>query len=155
MSRAGPVAVLYLLDTNIVSYYLRRSSVVLEARLNEGLTRHTVALSVLTRGELRFGQAGMAEDDRRRQLIDHFLLQLPCLSWTQEAADVYGTLKDSHRRLGTPIGEIDTQIAAQALAEGLTLVTHNTRHFDKVTGLVLEDWMGEPPAPAKPKRKRA
>jgi predicted nucleic acid-binding protein len=97
----------------------------------------------------------MANDDRRRHLIDHFLLQLPCLSWTQEAADVYGVLRDSHRRLGTPIGEIDTQIAAQALAEGLSLVTHNTRHFDKVPGLALEDWMAEPSVPVKPKRKRA
>jgi predicted nucleic acid-binding protein len=130
-----------LLDTNIASYYLRRSSVALEARVNAELAGRTVALSVLTRGELRFGQAGMAVDDRRRQLIDRFLLQLPCLAWTQEAADIYGALKDGHRRLGTPIGEIDTQIAAQALAEGLTLVTHNTRHFEKVPGLALEDWV--------------
>jgi predicted nucleic acid-binding protein len=149
------VGVLYLLDTNIVSYYLRRCSVALEDRLNKGLAQQSVAISVLTRAELRFGQAGMAGDDRRRHLIDHFLLQLPCLSWTQEAADVYGVLRDSHRRLGTPIGEIDTQIAAQALAEGLTLVTHNTRHFHKVPGLALQDWTAEPSVPAKPKRKRA
>jgi tRNA(fMet)-specific endonuclease VapC len=147
------VSLLYLLDTNIASYYLRRSSAVLEARVNEGLLRQNVALSVLTRAELRFGQAGMAADDRRRSLIDHFLLQLPSLAWTPRAADHYGALKDSNRRNGTPVGEIDTQIAAHALAEGLTLVTHNTRHFDQVPGLKLVDWMSEPPIPAKPKRK--
>jgi tRNA(fMet)-specific endonuclease VapC len=144
----------YLLDTNIASYYLRRSSAGLEARVNHGLLQQTVALSVLTRAELRFGQAGMSADDRRRSLIDHFLLQLPTLSWTPQAADRYGLLKDAHRRSGTPIGEIDTQIAAHALAEGLTLVTHNTRHFDQVPGLQIEDWMAEPPAPAKTRRKR-
>jgi len=53
------------------------------------------------------------------------------------------------RRGATPIGEIDTQIAAHAVAEGLTLVTHNTRHFDQVPGLRIEDWVAEPPAPAK------
>lgn len=144
----------YLLDTNIASYYLRRSSAGLEERVNRGLLQQTVALSVLTRAELRFGQAGMAADDRRRSLIDHFLLQLPTLPWTHQAADRYGLLKDAHRRNGTPVGELDTQIAAHALAEGLTLVTHNTRHFDQVPGLQIEDWMAEPPAPAKTRRKR-
>ena len=145
----------YLLDTNITSHYLRRSSVGLEARVNQGLAQQTVAISVLTRAELRFGQAGMAADDRRRSLIDHFLLLLPCLAWTHQAADRYGALKDALRRTGTPIGELDTQIAAHALAEGLTLVTHNTRHFDQVPGLQLQDWMAEPPATSKPRRKRS
>lgn len=145
------MTLLFLLDTNIASYYLRRSSAKLEARLNDGLMQQAVAISVLTRAELRFGQAGMADDDRRRSLIDHFLLQLPNLPWTHHAADHYGALKDANRRGGTPIGELDTQIAAHALAEGLTLVTHNTRHFDQVPGLNLEDWMAEPPTPAKSK----
>jgi predicted nucleic acid-binding protein len=144
----------YLLDTNIASYYLRRSSAGLEERVNRGLLQQTVAISVLTRAELRFGQAGMAADDRRRSLIDHFLLQLPNLPWTPQAADRYGALKDAHRRSGTPVGELDTQIAAHALAEGLTLVTHNTRHFKQVPGLQIEDWLAEPPVPAKTRRKR-
>jgi tRNA(fMet)-specific endonuclease VapC len=143
-----------LLDTNIVSYYLRRSSAALEERVNQGLAQQTLAISVLTRAELRFGQAGMAADDRRRGLIDHFLFQLPNLPWTSQAADRYGTLKDAQRRAGTPVGELDSQIAAHALAEGLTLVTHNTRHFSQVAGLKVEDWMAEPPAPAKTRRKR-
>lgn len=146
------MSLLYLLDTNIASYYLRRSSAVLEARVNEALLQQSVALSVLTRAELRFGQAGMAADDRRRTLIDHFLQQLPSLPWTPRAADHYGALKDANRRNGSPIGEIDTQIAAHALAEGLTLVTHNTRHFERVPGLKLQDWMSETPVRAKRKR---
>ena len=149
------MSLLHLLDTNIASYYLRRSSALLEAKVNDALLQQTVALSVLTRAELRFGQAGMAADDRRRTLIDHFLLQLPSLPWTPRAADHYGTLKDANRRNGSPIGEIDTQIAAHALAEDLTLVTHNTRHFDQVPGLKLADWMSEPPARARPKRTRS
>lgn len=131
----------YLLDTNTVSYYLRRASPALEGRLSEALGLHNAAISVITRAELRYGQTGMAPGDRRRPLIDSFFLRLPSLEWSVEAADIFGTLKDRLKRGGTPIGELDTRIAAHALAEDLILVTHNTRHFDKVSGLKLEDWM--------------
>ena len=131
----------YLLDTNIVSYYVRRSSPTLENRVSDALTRQTIAISVLTRAELRFGQASMQAEDKRRSFIDSFLLRLPNLVWTSNAADRYGVIKALHKRQGTPIDEIDTQIAAHALAEGLILVTHNTKHFDKVPGLKLENWV--------------
>ena len=132
----------YLLDANIVSHYVRRSSPALEDRVNDALSRQTIAISVLTRAELRFGQAGMQADDKRRSFIDHFLIRLPNLVWASNAADRYGDIKALLKRQGTPIGELDTQIAAHALAEGLILVTHNTKHFDKVPGLQVEDWMG-------------
>ena len=131
----------YLLDTNIVSYYLRRTTPMLEERVSEALKRHSIAISVITRAELRFGQAGMTPEDRRRGLIDSFLLRLPNIEWSTQAADGYGSLKDTLKRQGTPIGDMDTLIAAHALAEKLILVTHNTRHFEKVPGLKLEDWM--------------
>lgn len=130
----------YLLDTNIVSYYLRRTFPELERRLNDVLASQKVAISVLTRAELRCGQAGMTLEDKRRGLIDRFLPRLPNLPWTEAAADHYGDIKATHRRMGRLIGEIDTQIAAHAFTEGLTLVTHNTRHFELVSHLKLEDW---------------
>ena len=91
----------------------------------------------------------MAADDRRRSLSDHVLLQLPNLPWTHQAADRYGVLKHAHRCSGTLISEIDTQIAAHALAEGLTLVTHNARHFGQGPGLQIEDWTAGLPALTK------
>lgn len=106
------MSLLYLLGTNIASHYLRRSSAQLESRMNDGLMQQAVAVSMLTRAELRFGQAGMADDDRRRSLIDHFLMQLPSLPWTAQAADRYGALKDARRSAGTPIGEIDTRASS-------------------------------------------
>ncbi len=131
----------YLLDTNIVSYYLRRASSELELRMNAEIMRRTVAISAVTRAELRFGQMGLPLQDRRRPLIDGFIQQLPTLEWCSEVADRYGILKHSLKVQGRPIGELDTQIAAHALSEKLILVTHNTRHFEGVTGLVVEDWM--------------
>ena len=131
----------YLLDTNIVSYYLRRSLPALEQRINDGLKHRTLAISVVTRAELRYGQIGMTPDDRRRSLIDSFFLRLPSVEWSIESADHYGALKHTFKTPGTPIGDMDTLIAAHALAENLILVTHNTRHFERIPGLKLEDWM--------------
>lgn len=131
----------YLLDTNIVSYYLRRTSAELEARLNAELRRHACAISVLTRAELRYGQALMAEDDTRRPLIDAFLHRLPHLPWNGVVADRFAIVKAHNKRTGTPRGDIDTMIAAQAIIENLALITHNVRHFDGTPGLHWEDWL--------------
>lgn len=131
----------YLLDTNIVSYYLRRVSPTLEQRVGDALRAHACAVSVLTRAELRYGQALMPADDARRALVDAFLLRLPHLPWTGAAADCFGTLKAHYKRNGTHRGDIDTQIASQAVADKLTLVTHNVRHFDGTPGLHWGDWM--------------
>ena len=131
----------YLLDTNIVSYYLRRVSPALEQRVGDALRAHACAVSVLTRAELRYCQALMAADDPRRVLVDAFLQRLPHLPWTGDAADCFGAIKAHNKRNGTPRGDIDTQIAAQALADKLTLVTHNVRHFEGTPGLHWEDWM--------------
>lgn len=131
----------YLLDTNIVSYFLRRVSPALEQRVRDALHSHTCAISVLTRAELRYGQALMAPDDARRHLIDAFLRQLPHLPWTGQAADGFASIKAHNRRHGLTRGDIDTQMAAQAVSDQLVLVTHNVRHFEGTPGLQWEDWM--------------
>ncbi len=131
----------YMLDTNTISYYLRRTSSALEERVNEGLKKRNIAMSAIARAELRFGQMGMQHDDRRRSLIDGFLLRLPSIEFSAEAADRYGQLKHSLKIQGKPMGDMDTLIAAHAMVEKLILVTHNTRHFENVSGLKLEDWM--------------
>ena len=131
----------YLLDTNIVSYFIRGFDAALVSRVTQVLDAQSASISVITRAELRFGQAGLVAADKRKRAIDLVLTQLTVLPWTSAAADIYGTLKDKLKRQGTPIGDMDTLIAAHALAENLILVTHNTRHFEKVPGLKLEDWM--------------
>ena len=95
------------------------------------LKEQACAISTLTRAELRFGQACMSAEDRpERGLIDHFLLRLPNIEWTSQAAN-HSDRSRHWTRQGTPIGELDAQIAAHAMAEALILVTHNTRHFEK------------------------
>ena len=83
----------------------------------------------------------MAHDDKRRVPIALLLLELPALHWTVAAAGSYGEVKALLKRQGSPIGEMDTRIAAHALAEKQILVTHNTQDSKKASGLKVEYWM--------------
>ena len=74
-------------------------------------------------------------------MLDAFAQRLPHLPWAVEAADCFCAIKAYNKRNDTPRGDIDTQIAAQAVADKLTLVTHNVRHFEGTPGLCWEDWM--------------
>ena len=132
---------LYLLDTNILSYFLKGIHPALQRRVARAFKNEDIAISVVTRAEMRYGQGLMVADDKRRTRVDLLLAELPTLPWTTAAADHYGQVKALLKRQGMPIGELDTQIAAHALAEDLILVTHNTRHFRSVPGLKLEDWV--------------
>lgn len=131
----------YLLDTNIISYFVKGVSASLVQRMQVGLDAQDIAISAITRAELRYGVEMMDRFDKRRRRIDLLLKELSALLWSVEAADEFGRLKSYLRRNGTPVGEFDTQIAAHALAENLILVTNNTRHFENVPRLKIEDWM--------------
>jgi tRNA(fMet)-specific endonuclease VapC len=131
----------YLVDTNILGYFARNSSAALQKRMLAALKKQEIAISAITRAETRFGLALLQADDKRRRTIDLLLNEIPVLPWTVDAADHYGDIAAHLQQAGQTIGEMDTQIAAHALALGLPLVTHNTRHFERVPGLMLEDWM--------------
>lgn len=130
----------YLLDTNVLSDFLKGQDAGLRERMTQAQREQNACISVITRAELRYGQSLLKQEDKRRHQIDLLLAQFDALPWTATAADRYGALRAGLHRAGKPIGDLDTQIAAHALAEVLTLVTHNTRHFKQVEGLMLEDW---------------
>ena len=132
-----------LADTNILGYFVRNQSAALQKRMLDALQRDEVAISAITRAETRFGLALLAADDKRRRTVDLLLNELPVLPWTLQAADRYGDIAAYLQQSGQPIGQMDTLIAAHALALGLPLVTHNTRHFKRVPGLTLEDWVAQ------------
>ncbi|MDP2829295.1 MAG: type II toxin-antitoxin system VapC family toxin [Sulfuricellaceae bacterium] len=129
-----------MIDTNIASYFLRRSFPVLDGRMKTAMQAGEVAISVITRAELRYGQSLAPADNRLARLVNGFLEEMPVFDWTASAADVYGRIAAQLKLAGMPIGVPDTQIAAHALAENLVLVTHNTRHFERVPGLLIENW---------------
>lgn len=81
-----------------------------------------------------------ANPERNLTLQQQFLAQFISLPFDDLAAMIFGTIRSGLEVLGTPIGAYDLQIAAIALTNNLTLVTHNTREFQRVNNLLIEDW---------------
>ena len=81
-----------------------------------------------------------ARPDKNRAEVDQFAAPFGCLSFDQIAADVFAGIRHHLETQGHPIGPYDLQIAAIALANNCTLVTHNLAEFRRVPGLRLEDW---------------
>ena len=127
----------YLLDTDTCIYALKRHEAVVQQVLSH--RRSELAISVITEAELRFGAATRASP-RGRAAIEAWLLRLETLDFTSAEAEAYADIRARLRRAGTPIGELDTLIAAHALAQDLVLVTNNVREFRRVPGLALENW---------------
>ena len=132
----------YLLDTNIASYALKGNSPAVDRRLEKVATSQ-LAISTVTEGELRFGIARQPAATRLHALIEDFFLRVAILPWDSEAAQHYGQLRASLERDGRPIGNLDTMIAAHAIAIGATLVT-NDRAFSRIKKLKVEDWTKGP-----------
>lgn len=130
----------YLADTNIIGYFTRQQNIALQQRVEHALRAHELAISVVTRAEIRYGQALLNANDKRHATIDLLLDATPTLAWTTQAADLYGTINAQLRKSGLPIGDLDVMIAAHSLSENLILVTHNTKHFERIEGLIMEDW---------------
>lgn len=131
----------YLADTNIIGYFSRQNHPNLQDRVKQTLRANELAISVITRAETRYGQSLLNLNDKRHATIDLLLEAIPTLLWTPQAADLYGTINAKLRIAGQPIGDLDVMIAAHALAENLILVTHNTKHFERIEGLKMQDWL--------------
>jgi tRNA(fMet)-specific endonuclease VapC len=131
---------MWMLDTNICSYILRRRPLSVKARFDE-VGADQLGLSSIVLAELYFGAARHPQGERIRAEIDDFAARLMILPWDESAADRYGELRAHLERQGTPIGNMDLMIAAHALSLGAVLISNNTRHFEKVPGLTLENWV--------------
>jgi tRNA(fMet)-specific endonuclease VapC len=131
------VSWVYLLDTDTVSYALRGVGNV-GARLLSSAPSE-VCSSAITLAELRFG-AEKRRSKKLHALITTFTRSVAIAPFDDRAAAEFGELGAALARAGTPIGELDTMIAAHARALGLTLVTNNAKHFGRVGGLVTENW---------------
>ena len=130
----------HLLDTNVIGYFARQQFPPLSLRLKQGLVDQTVAISVITRAESMYGLELLDPNDKRRVQIPALLSDLTTIAWDTKHADLFAKIHADLVRRGQTIGLLDTMIAAHALAENLTLVTHNTKHFERIAGLRLEDW---------------
>ena len=138
MSAAGP----WLLDSNICIYLINRRPGY--ERLLERFDRRdygALLISAITLAELEFGVAKSARGAENRSRLELFLARFEIAPFDARAAAAYGTLRAALENRGTPIGPLDTQIAAHAIALDATLVTNNVREFGRVGGLSVENWL--------------
>lgn len=131
----------FLLDTSTCISIIRERP----ARVIRRLTAQDISdvgISTITLSELEYGVEKSSRPERNRLALAQFLAPLEVLPYDDRAASAYGPIRAELERQGTPIGPLDTLIAAHALALGLTLVTSNTREFRRVPGLAVADWAG-------------
>lgn len=130
---------MYLLDTNICIYVIRKQPAKVLERLM-ACALDEVALSVVTLAELAYGVSKSQAPERNREALELFVAPFQVLEYDAKAAFAYGEVRSELERKGTPIGAMDLLIAAQALAIGATLVSNNLREFRRVPGLATENW---------------
>ena len=129
---------MYLLDTNTLIYFFKGMG-----NVAAHLFAHTpreISIPSPVVYELEVGIAKSAMPHKRRQQLATLLNQITIIDFTLHEARTAAAIRATLETQGTPIGPIDTLIAGCALANRLTLVTHNTREFGRVEGLRLEDW---------------
>jgi tRNA(fMet)-specific endonuclease VapC len=130
----------YLLGTNIVIYVIKRRPVEVLGLFNENAGR--MAVSAITLAELIHGAEKSTRVAQNLAVVDDFASRLEVLPYTSRASQHYGAIRAILERAGRPIGVNDLHIAAHARSEGLTLVTNNLAEFERVPGLLTENWVG-------------
>ena len=128
----------YMLDTNICIYALKKSPPVL--RRLSSLDDGDAVISSITQAELEFGVQNSVRKDQNAVALALFLSAFTILPFDSAASAVYGTIRADLKSKGTPIGPMDMLIAAHAMSENLVLVTNNTKEFERVCNLKLENW---------------
>jgi tRNA(fMet)-specific endonuclease VapC len=128
----------YLLDTNIVSVHLRRP-----AGLTHRFIQHSGRLSIptLVLAELYAWAHGRDDPTPVLEKIRLLLEDVELLGFEQDSAERFGIIQTQLLRRGITVNPVDLMIAAVALVHDLTVVTHNTKDFQNIPGLRLEDWL--------------
>ena len=129
----------YMLDTDICSYIMKRSSPTLLNRLQSARVSD-VCVSVITKSELLYGVEVSPRRDQDELALNAFLAHVEVLDFPDEAAEHYAKIRAHLKKSGTMIGANDLFIAAHARFLSLTLVTNNTGEFGRVSGITLENW---------------
>ena len=133
---------MYLLDTNIISYWMRG-----DKRVINRIKKHAPAdlsLSTITLAEILYGiEKSPMKKKERRLKIKQISSLLSLYSFDEVAVGKYAIIRTQLEREGMLISERDTQIASIAIANKLTVVTHNVKEFGRIGTLKVEDWATE------------
>lgn len=129
-----------LLDTNICIYIIKRQPQAVLQRFH-AYQIGDVGVSSITVAELEFGVRKSQFPEQNQQALTQFLLTLAIADFDSTAASAYGVIKAELEERRTPIGSLDTLIAAHALSLDITLITNNVKEFNRVPKLKLENWV--------------
>ena len=130
----------YFLDTNICIYALKGTY----PQVKRHFTSHApseICIPAIVLAELYYGANKSAAQDKVMDTLRQFIAPIRIVDFDSRSAASYGDIRSKLESRGRPIGPNDLMIAATVLARGGTLVTHNTREFSAVPGLLLEDWV--------------
>ena len=130
---------IYMLDTDICSYIMKRSHETVLRKL-QSIAVSDVCISAITKAELAYGVEVSPRKQQDQTALDAYLRHVAVLDFPGDAAVDYGLIRGDLRVPGTLLGGNDLLIAAHARCLGLTLVSNNTREFGRVLGLKLENW---------------
>ena len=130
----------YLLDTNICIYIIKKKPLHVIQKL-QSLDISDVAISSITLSELEYGVSKSAAVEKNKLALTQFLAPIETINLDDKAAVIYGDIRADLERKGSPIGPLDTLIGAHALSLGYTLVTNNTKEFDRILNIQLENWI--------------
>jgi tRNA(fMet)-specific endonuclease VapC len=131
----------YMLDTNICIYVIKNYPSGLRARFNT--LAEQLCISSITLAELYYGAEKSARPLDNLQTVERFCARLEVLAFSVRAAAHFGQIRADLERAGTPVGPLDMLIGAHARAEGLTVVTNNTREFKRLPGVLVQDWVAD------------
>ena len=130
---------MYLLDTNIISYWMRGDMKVIN-HIKE-YSPSDLSLSSITLAEIWYGiEKSPIKKKERLAKIKHILSLLELYSFDEAATERYAVIRAKLEKEGMMISERDTQIASIAMANKLTVVTHNVKEFSRIEKLTVDDW---------------
>ena len=131
-----------MLDTCICSFIMREQPIAVLERLQIHVSEQSeIVISAITYAEMQYGVIGKRASPHHALLVAEFVRRVDSiLPWDRQAVDATVEIKRFLSDRGTPIGANDNAIAGHAVSTGCILVTNNTREFERVPGLVLEDW---------------
>lgn len=129
----------YMLDTDTCIYVIKNRPSGLRQRFDE--SEDQLSISAIMHGELLYGAENSGRRAQNRRTIEEFAGRLDVLPFSANAAAHYGQIRAALRRAGRPAGVHDMLIGAHARSEGLILATSNTREFERMPGLQVENWV--------------
>lgn len=128
----------YLLDTDTCIYWLNGKKSVRDKLLEIGFQE--VSICVITVSELYFGAYNSSKIKQNLTTAEIFIQNISILPLSNQTLKQFGQLKAQLRKAGTPVADFDLLIASVAITENLTLVTNNTRHYQRIPNLILDNW---------------